>query len=179
MSTYLKDQEVNFLAVSLPEWSPLTERPIGQQHIDLFPAHQRWVNSRYDVFVRFLDEEAGVSGPIHISLKNHWKEAVHDWRDMQRIKNVICGPEREAIEIFPAESRLVDTSNQYHLWVLPEGVALPLGFQERLVSEDSVALNVTGMKTGQRPWPDDSSRPKDLLSPEQINSLVDETFGGG
>ncbi len=61
---------------------------------------------------------------------------IRDWRVLQRIKNDVAGPEREAIEICPAESRLVDTANQYHLWVLPEGEKMPLGFHERLVTDD-------------------------------------------
>lgn len=38
-----------------------------------------------------------------------------DWRHFQRIKNEILGPECEAVELYPAESRLVDTSNKYVL----------------------------------------------------------------
>jgi len=30
---------------------------------------------------------------------------------------MIVGEEHEAFEVYPAESRLVDTANQYHLWV--------------------------------------------------------------
>jgi hypothetical protein len=37
---------------------------------------------------------------------------VHDWRDLQRIKNQLVGPECEAVELYPAESRKVDTANQ-------------------------------------------------------------------
>jgi hypothetical protein len=46
-------------------------------------------------------------------------EARHDFRDMQCIKNDICGPEWEAIELFPAESRLLDPSNYYTMWCAP------------------------------------------------------------
>jgi hypothetical protein len=47
-------------------------------------------------------------------------EARHDFRDMQCIKNDIAGPEWEAIELFPAESRLLDPSNYYTLWCAPK-----------------------------------------------------------
>lgn len=59
----------------------------------------------------------------------------HDWRHFQNIKNDLCGPETEAMEIYPAESRLVDTSNQYHLYVMPSGVQIPFGYAERDVSD--------------------------------------------
>lgn len=53
---------------------------------------------------------------------------IRDWRDMQRIKNELLGPEREAVELYPAESRLVDTRNTYHLWAVPEGRGFSFGF---------------------------------------------------
>lgn len=43
------------------------------------------------------------------------------WRDIQRIKSELCGSEAEAFECFPAESRLIDGSNQRHLWVWRAG----------------------------------------------------------
>ena len=74
------------------------------------------------------------------------RSATHDWRHLQRIKNELCGPEREAIELYPAESRLVDTNNQYHLFVLPEGFTMPLGYAERDVAD------VVDGKHQQRPF---------------------------
>jgi hypothetical protein len=68
----------------------------------------------------------------HLSIKRNDKECIHDWRDLQEIKNMICGPECEGLELYPAESRRVDSANQYHLWVLKRG-QIPFGFQERLV----------------------------------------------
>jgi len=56
---------------------------------------------------------------------------VRDWRHFQQIKNEVVGPEREAIEVYPAESRKVDTCNKHHLWVLPEGQCVPTNWNER------------------------------------------------
>ena len=47
----------------------------------------------------------------HLSIKRRDKEAIHDWRDLQEIKNQICGPEIEAVELYPAEARKVDSAN--------------------------------------------------------------------
>jgi len=100
-----------------------------------------WVNDIYQVNI--LRGE-NCDGYIHhpqlkgkcdyISIKTHNKEAVRDWRHFQQIKNELVGEHREAIEIFPSEDRLVDTANQYHLWVLPEGFIPAFGFTERLVN---------------------------------------------
>lgn len=129
---------------------------------------EAWGNSRYLVHVRRVRQKDGTV-LIHLSIHNHEKTAEHDWRDYQRIKNEICGPEAEAVELYPAESRLVDTSNEFHLWCL-QGVQWPIGYGARLVSE-------SGDPTGsvQRPWEKDS-KPDDLkyISMDDIASLLSE-----
>lgn len=92
-----------------------------------------WVNDSYQVSVRDLGE-----GGWHLSIKRIDQEPVHDWRDLQRIKNEILGPECEAVELYPAEDRKVDAANQYHLWGSgdPE-FRFGFGFTERLVSHDT------------------------------------------
>jgi hypothetical protein len=127
-----------------------------------FKCDSVWVSGRYTVFVRrdhptgwarececcsagdgpdFDCARCAGSGHVpmtvtHLSIKRNDREAIHDWRDFQIIKNVFCGEVSEGIEIYPAEERLVDTSNQYHLWVFPKGERIPVGFSDgRLVSE--------------------------------------------
>ncbi|MCD2324990.1 hypothetical protein LQ953_13280 [Sphingomonas sp. IC-56] len=48
------------------------------------------------------------------------------WRTLQAIKSDLVGPEFEAVEIYPRESRLKDGENSYHLWV-PLGWSLHFG----------------------------------------------------
>ncbi len=58
--------------------------------------------------------------------------SVFDWRDMQQIKNLVLGPEWEAVELYPSESRLRDPSNARYLWAKSDG--FDIGFQgQRLV----------------------------------------------
>lgn len=52
---------------------------------------------------------------------------IRSWSDMQRIKNELMGDHRVAVEIYPAESDVVDQANMYHLWVYPDGVRLSFG----------------------------------------------------
>mgnify|MGYP001170290432 CR=1 FL=1 len=73
-----------------------------------------------------------------LSIKRIDKQPCNDWADFQKIKDDICGELREAIQIYPSSERLVDTANQYHLWVLPEGMAIPFGwFEGRVINDDS------------------------------------------
>lgn len=99
-----------------------------------------YLNREYQVN---LDRNPGHGfGPlvrvIHLSIKRRDKRHIHDWRDLQAIKNMLIGEEYEAIELYPAESRLIDEANQYHLWVFtgPEGKPerFPLGTSERQVN---------------------------------------------
>ena len=85
----------------------------------------------------------------YITIKTHDKKEIRDWRHFQTIKNELCGENREAVEIFPSEKRLVDTANQYHLWVLPEGQMFPFGFDTRKV--DYTERHGGLHKVGQRP----------------------------
>ncbi len=75
---------------------------------------------------------------LHLSIKKRTKGVMHDWRHLQRIKNELVGPEYEGVELYPAESRLVDTANQYHLWVMKDSTfRWPFGYKERLVISES------------------------------------------
>lgn len=119
------------------EWVPLRRStPVrgGKPRAEgLRPGEEQYASPHYIAFRQVLDLDAGVAGPLMLTVRNRANSAVRDWRDLQRIKNQLAGPEREAVELYPAESRLVDTANQYWLWVLPEGESFPFGFTERVV----------------------------------------------
>jgi hypothetical protein len=89
-----------------------------------------WKNNRYQVNV--LDMGAF----YHVSVKRLDKKEIHDWRDMQRIKNELIGEENEGCELYPAESRRVDTANQYHMFVAKnKEFRFPFGYTERLIQD--------------------------------------------
>lgn len=89
---------------------------------------QIWVNDLYQVNIDYNEDGALGDKLIHLSIKRRDKKPIHDWRHLQQIKNELTHPEREAIELYPAESRVVDTANQYHLWVLDPGGRVPCGW---------------------------------------------------
>ena len=77
---------------------------------------------------------------VHLAIRRHDGFPCKDWPHFQMIKNQIVGPENEAMELFPAESRLVDSSEQYHLWVHTDpSFRFPLGFRDRYVLSDSAS----------------------------------------
>lgn len=103
----------------------------AKRMVQRFKQERVYMNDQFQVNVQVEDDPSPF---IHLSIKRLDKEPIHDWRCLQQIKNMIVGPEHEGIELYPAESRLVDTANQYHLFVLKRrGERFPVGFQERLV----------------------------------------------
>lgn len=97
-----------------------------------------WINDKYQVSVRDRDPL------LHLSIRTNDRSPIFDWRDMQAIKNQIAGPECEGVQLFPAESRMVDSANQYHIWVVkdPE-YRFPFGYHNgRVISEDSIGNSV-------------------------------------
>jgi len=110
----------------------------GSEHLT------QWLNDAYSVG-RYDDGDI-----IHLSIKRIDKEPIHDWRDLQEIKNLLVGKENEAVELYPAESRRVDMANQYHLWCFadPE-TQVPFGFNDGRVVVDHDPSDKSGAK--QRP----------------------------
>jgi hypothetical protein len=104
--------------------------------LNLVKDDEVWLNARYQCAVKLLDNDP--LGALHLSIKRRDKKPIHDWRDLQQIKNDVAGAEREALELYPAESRVVDLANQYHLWVVPVGQKIPVGWDNGRYLTDEV-----------------------------------------
>ena len=117
-----------------------------------------WANDTYTVLCRSGADADGVvqieefkGKCTYLSIRRNDREPVDSWRDFQEIKNQICGPEREGLQIYPAESRLADNANQYHLFVMPEGATIPFGFHEgRMVNSKSIEIDGQTTKQSNR-----------------------------
>jgi hypothetical protein len=99
-----------------------------ERMIQTISAPAIFVNDVYNVRLRN-------AGPfVQLDIARFDNQPCNNWRDFQRIKNELVGPECEGVELFPAESRLVDTANQYHLWVNPDPkFRFEFGYQRRVV----------------------------------------------
>lgn len=104
---------------------------------EFFANQNVWCNDVYQVIIRETQTPPDFPSMLWLSIKRLDKEPIHDWRDLQTIKNMLIGEENEAVELYPAESRLVDSANQYHLWVLKDAtIRFPFGFNDRVVSDE-------------------------------------------
>jgi hypothetical protein len=106
-----------------------------EQCVQRMSSATRYRNDTYEVLV------VGAPPFVHLIINRHDWEPCNDWRDFQQLKNEIVGPEYEGIELFPAESRLVDTSNTYHLWVhCNPAYRFPVGLHHRQVSSKALGI---------------------------------------
>jgi hypothetical protein len=130
---------------SLP-WEPL--RHVGNED-EAGLHYEVWESSRYSCSVRRYKKGFFVknSAYIVVGISNADESSKHDWRDFQAIKNQLAGRDWEAIELYPAESRLKDPSNRFYLWCVPKGIlafGLP-GGRRVLDADEAIAP--------QRPFP--------------------------
>lgn len=146
------------MIIDEPEiWEPLFNATCNEE----FFGDAIYKNNLYQVIVRVHDEYV-----VHLSIKRIDKKPIKNWRHFQYIKNQLCAEENFAIEIYPPESMLVDTANQYHLWVMHKDHMPAFAFNKRLVSE----LCVDGAV--QEKW-EDNMRPKDLMTQDQLDRQVE------
>lgn len=67
---------------------------------------------------------------LHLAIRTA-SSAEPPWRDLQRIKNEVCGEPCFAVSVCPAQDRLVDDADMYHLWVFADGYEPGFGLHER------------------------------------------------
>jgi hypothetical protein len=82
-------------------------------------------NGLYVVLIRPVDAPQ-IGSLIHLAIRTP-SNLEPPWRDLQRIKNELVGPERFAVQVCPPEAHLVDGADMYHLWVFPEGYVAAFG----------------------------------------------------
>lgn len=120
-------------------WTPFVRGKTIDVDDERINTKETWFNNKYQVFVYMLESQEGFPRMAHLSIKTHRRSFIRDWRDLQRIKNELCGTSSEGAELFPDEDRLTDIANQYHMWVLEPGYRFPFGFNDgRTVSTDPV-----------------------------------------
>ena len=123
-------------------WTPLVRFELTNEYfpnvdVSSLEYDEYWCNDEYIVKVYYPNN------PAHQFSNNKFTwlcfrnvrntHTAHDWRDMQMMKNEICGEERTAVEVFPPMSKLVDTCNQFHMWVYPEDYKLDFGYNEQSI----------------------------------------------
>lgn len=150
------------------KWQPLRQAVTTGPHPEAAIAeHMRFYNSTREEAVKALDDYDAqctywINDTYQVQMRDDGQTMIHlnirrrdggailrDWRHFQQIKNELVGFENEAVELYPAESRLVDTTNKYHLYVAKDpNFRFPFGFEARDVDYETTG-NAAGLR--QRP----------------------------
>lgn len=109
---------------------------------NIYQVQMRW--TRAPEYVPFFGERT----VVHLNIRRRDGAVdMRDWRHFQQIKNELVGPECEGVELYPADSRLVDTSNKFHIWVVMDAeFRFPFGFENRDVLGPQPDDNVPGVR---------------------------------
>lgn len=117
----------------------------AQRQVGVLRQHSVFLSETHQVNVQLVKAPFGpnLGDVAWLSIKRRDRDVIRDWRELQAIKNAIVGPEHEGFELYPAESRLCDTANQFHLFVFMQTtVRMPVGFTEREVAGAEAAKAV-------------------------------------
>lgn len=110
-----------------------------------------WTNTKYQV-ATIVSDHPIFGRMMQINIRRRDGNVIfRDWREFQDIKNQLAGPECEGLELYPAESRLIDTANKYHIWViLDDTKGIPIGWHDGRHARDDKS-KLPGLR--QRPFP--------------------------
>jgi hypothetical protein len=100
-----------------------------------------WRNDLYQVQERRFYNEVWEVDMVHLNIRRIDGAVIFDWRHRQLIKNQLVGEECEAFELYPAESRLTDEANKYHLFAFANpAVRIPVeaGNGKRMVQQAEI-----------------------------------------
>ncbi len=162
------DAHLKVIKDLMPELSDAEAREQAVKAYQETKAAKVWVNDQYQVAID-MNPRHGFPGTKlwHLSIKRFDREPIHDWRDLQEIKNRLCGENVEAIELYPMQDRVVDMANQYHLFAFmsqkndsatTKEPMLPVGFGRGLIMS---------MQEDQHPADKSKQRPLAPVVPER------------
>lgn len=119
-------------------WEPMWRgKPITHSDDPLVRTAETWCNNKCQVFIYDWESPEGWPPIVNLSIKlnnrNHW----HDWRDFYRIKTELCGTMSWGFELYPDQQSLVDTANQYHMFVCAPGFRFPVSLKQRGITDYS------------------------------------------
>lgn len=111
-----------------------TYREVGKQ--------ETWANSLYLIQInrnarhQLGDGVVDHGGMFELTLRRQDRGTDIDWRHVQQIKNQIVGEQHEMVQLFPAESRLRDSANQYWFYGFNNAeIEFPFGMKGRVVND--------------------------------------------
>lgn len=118
---------ISLQQIAEKDWPPLTKKVQTLQDTKI---SEVWRNRRFMVLV--YPEKDGIERltcfkTIMKDDGSRFEDGI-TWDDLQSLKYQCGRGDRWALEIYPAETKIVNVSNMRHLWVLPEGQKPTMGW---------------------------------------------------
>lgn len=109
------------------DWPPLTKKV--QRILDT-NISEVWRNRKFMVLV--YPEKDGIERLTCFKMLvkddgSRFEDGI-TWDELQQLKKECGRGDRWAMEIYPAETKIVNVANMRHLWVLPEGQKPAMGW---------------------------------------------------
>lgn len=106
-------------------WQPFIQMDLEQSRLRgvCVPAGvtRAYQNNRY--LVQVHDNRMTSHGPAILAhIMRLDGQPVHNWPELQRVKNEVFGNHATAIEYYPPAREVIDVCNIYWLWIYPDGV---------------------------------------------------------
>lgn len=83
-----------------------------------------WANA-YFLVQEFQEDEGVIRLTVNttsIGSSGRWKDGI-SWDALQEIKSVVGYGDRDAVEIYPRDSDVVNVANMRHLWIMPDPIS--------------------------------------------------------
>lgn len=119
-------------AIATGRWRPWESMPIPLD----WGNYSGWVREvtrveRNWLYVVLIRPVATAWGEVHHLAIRTPSSLEPPWRDKQRIKDDLFGPEFTAVEVMPPQGELIDEADMYHMWVMPAEFMLPFTIARR------------------------------------------------
>ena len=105
--------------MNLVQYNPSEKDKKNNLH---FVTANKCFKSGDDKYIIFLIEGKKYK---HLKVTRTDDKPIHNYLDMQEIKNLILGDDVFAVEIYPPKKDFVNGSNTYHLWSWDNMVDIP------------------------------------------------------
>tara|TARA_B100001013_G_C24485330_1_gene392930 strand:+ start:112 stop:702 length:591 start_codon:yes stop_codon:yes gene_type:complete len=173
------EYEIDQVGIRVKKLYPNVSREqIEKYYWQIWKGTKTYANNKYHVFKQvgkvvdtdFIHHEnLKGKGIMYLSIKTHDRSPCDDWREFQDIKNQLCGEECEGFQIYPRESELMDTANQFHMLVFPKGLRFGFGLREKRSVHNSGVEKAGGK---QRALNSSADRKKDHIIKIIDNGIV-------
>lgn len=146
-------------------FSPSTININTHPHLKYVSKCWQTMDGKYDILYDKVD------GYTHLRIQRIDNKPIHNYMDLQEIKNDLLGNDVIAIEIYPAQKDFKNCSNTYHIWTW-KGIEAP-NLSKIYKYKEQAKRNISGKKWHRKPL-----KIEEATHSRSPNTLKAIPFGG-